>query len=56
MYCYLFNKRNGDRIIFPELYPYMGRDDMEIAKGFDYLSSLGYLKEKEDCIEFYLQP
>lgn len=52
LWCYLANKNDGDFIYFNDF----NEDEIELAKGFDCLVWLGHLKEKEDCLEFYLYP
>lgn len=52
LYCYLCNKNTGDNISFIDLEGSVER----IAKNFDLMTSLGYLYEQEDCIEFYVYP
>lgn len=52
LWCYLANKNDNDFIYFNDF----DVNPVELAKDFDYLVSLGYLREKEDCLEFYLYP
>ncbi len=52
LWCYLANKNNGDFIYFSDF----DVNPVELAQDFDYLVSLGYLREKDDCLEFYLYP
>lgn len=52
LWCYLANKNDNDYIYFSEF----DEKPIELAKDFDYLVSLGYLREKDDCLEFYLYP
>ena len=49
---FVANKNDGDFIYFNDF----NEDEIELAKGFDCLVWLGHLKEKEDCLEFYLYP
>jgi hypothetical protein len=52
LWCYLANKEDGDYIHFQdfEVKPEV------LAICFDELVWLGHLKEKEDCLEFYIYP
>jgi hypothetical protein len=52
LWCYLANKNDNDYIYFSEF----DEKPIELAKDFDCLASLGYLREKDDCLEFYLYP
>ena len=57
LWCYLANKQDGEYIYFSELYDeYTGIDrDTQIAIDLDIMKLNGFLKEKEDCLEFSLQ-
>lgn len=52
LWCYLANKNDGSFIYFNDF----DEEPEELAKDFDCLVSLGYLREKNDYLEFYLYP
>ena len=59
LWCYIMNKKDNDYISFEEIknLEIMNcKSNEKIVRQFDYLAHFGYIKEKEDCIEFYAYP